>query len=136
MKHEGSGGSRGRKRQYAAMLYRHTGLVPTSPGGRTFFEVLPSLALIWGQRREHFSWRHTDVPNHTVYFNLNNDQHEIVRPDHLVWCLTNTVMNLRVLLAVGCVALPRVVHATRGATAGRPYRSSRLADNQNALASS
>ena len=39
-------------------------------------------ALIWGQRREHFSWRHTDVPNHTVYFNLNNDQHEIVRPDH------------------------------------------------------
>ena len=73
---------RGRKRQYAAMLYRHTGLVPTSPGGRTFFEVLPSLALIRGQRREHFSWRHTDVPNHTVYFNLNNDQHEIVRPDH------------------------------------------------------
>ena len=35
---------RGRKRQYSAMLYRHTGLVPTSPGGRTFFEVLPSLA--------------------------------------------------------------------------------------------
>ena len=32
--------------------------------------------------------------------------------------------------------LPRVVPATRGATAGRPYRSSRLADNQNARASS
>ena len=32
----------------------------------------------------------------------------------LVWCLTNTVTNLRVLLAVGCVALPRVVHATEG----------------------
>ena len=31
---------------------------------------------------------------------------------HLVWCLTNTLMNLRVLLAVGCVALPRVVLAT------------------------
>ena len=30
----------------------------------------------------------------------------------LVWCLTNTLMNLRVLLAVGCVALPRVVTAT------------------------
>ena len=30
----------------------------------------------------------------------------------LVWCLTNTLTNLRVLLAVGCVALPRVVHAT------------------------
>ena len=70
---------RGRKRQYAAMLYRHTGLVPTSPGGRTFFEVLPSLALIRGQMRDHFSWLHTDVSNHTVYFNLNNDQHEIVK---------------------------------------------------------
>ena len=31
----------------------------------------------------------------------------------LVWCLTNTLTNLRVLLAVGCVALPRVVTATR-----------------------
>lgn len=70
---------RRRKRQYAAMLYRHTGLVPTSPGGRTFFEVLPSLALIRGQMREHLSWLHTDVSNHTVYFNLNNDAHEIAK---------------------------------------------------------
>ena len=118
------------------------------------------------------------------------------RAPGLVWCLTNTPTNLRVLLAVGCVALPRVVHATRaglkpaptshralpttkilcilpcalngqdtsvvshkygyesagpfgrrlrcsssrgtrpGATAGRPYESSRLAEDQNALASS
>ena len=70
---------RGRKRQYSAILYKHTGLVPTSPGGRTFFEVLPSLALIRGQMREHFSWLHTDVSNHTVYFNLNNDAHEIAK---------------------------------------------------------
>ena len=32
----------------------------------------------------------------------------------LVWCLTNTLTNLRGLLAVGCVALSRVVHATGG----------------------
>ena len=70
---------RGRKRQYSAMLYKHTGLVPTSTGGRTFFEVLPNLALIRGQMREHFSWLHTDVSNHTVYFNLNNAQHEIAK---------------------------------------------------------
>ena len=38
--------------------------------------------------------------------------------EQLVWCLTNTLTNLRVLLAVGCVALPRVVHAT-----ARPERS-------------
>ena len=29
--------------------------------------------------REHFSWLHTVVSNHTVYFNLNNEQHEIVK---------------------------------------------------------
>ena len=37
---------------------------------------------------------------------------ELVASWWLVWCLTNTLTNLRVLLAVGCVALPRVVHAT------------------------
>jgi len=70
---------RGRKRQYAAMLYKNTGLVPTSGGGRTFFEVLPSLAMIRGQVRDHFSWLHSEVSNHTVYFNLNNTEHEIAK---------------------------------------------------------
>ena len=41
--------------------------------------MLPSLALIHGQMRNHFSWLHTDVSNHTVYFNLNNEQHEIAK---------------------------------------------------------
>lgn len=70
---------RGRKRQYAAMLYKNTGLVPTSGGGRTFFEVLPSLAMIRGQVRDHFSWIHSDVSEHTIYFNLNNAEHEIAK---------------------------------------------------------
>ena len=70
---------RGRKRQYAAMLYKQTGLVPTTGSGRIFFEVLSSLALIHGQMRDHFSWLHTDVAKQTVYFNLNNDAHEIVK---------------------------------------------------------
>ncbi len=70
---------RGRKRQYAAMLYKQTGLVSTTGGGRTFFDVLSSLALIHGKMRDHFSWLHTDVPKQAVYFNLNNDAHEIVK---------------------------------------------------------
>ena len=70
---------RGRKRHYAAMLYKHTGLVPTSGGGRTFFEVLPSLAMLRGKVRDHFSWLHTAVASHTVYFNLNNAEHEIAK---------------------------------------------------------
>ena len=76
---------RGRKRHYAAMLYKHTGMVPTTGGGRTFFEVLPSLAMIRGQVRDHFSWLHTDVASYTVYFNLNNPEHEIAKitPDEI-----------------------------------------------------
>ncbi len=70
---------RGRKRQYAAMLYKQTGLVPTTGNGRIFFEVLSSLAVIHGKMRNHFSWLHTDVPKQAVYFNLNNDAHEIVK---------------------------------------------------------
>ena len=46
----------------------------------------------------------------------------------------NSHGNLLVFFAVGCVALPRVVHAT-GATAGRPYTSSRLADDEKSCAS-
>ena len=61
------------------MLYKQTGLVPPTGSGRIFFEVLSSLALIHGQMRDHFSWLHTDVPNQTVYFNRNNDAHEIVK---------------------------------------------------------
>ena len=76
---------RGRKRHYAAMLYKHTGMVPTSNGGRTFFEVLSSLAMIRGKIRDHFSWLHTDVGSYTVYFNLNNPEHEIAKitPDEI-----------------------------------------------------
>ena len=53
--------------------------------------------------------------------NRSHAAHTFIYVDHgvgqdtLVWCLTNTLTNLRVLLAVGCVALPRVVTAL-----GRP----------------
>lgn len=70
---------RGRKRHYAAMLNKHTGMVPTSNGGRTFFEALPSLAMIRGRARDHFSRLRADEASHTVYFNLNNPEREIAR---------------------------------------------------------
>lgn len=70
---------RGRKRLYASLMYKHTGLVQTTVGGRTFYEVLANLAVERGQVREHFSWLHTDVAKLTVYFNLNNSDHEIAK---------------------------------------------------------
>jgi hypothetical protein len=35
--------------------------------------------MIRGQVRDHFSWLHTDVASYTVYFNLNNPEHEIAK---------------------------------------------------------
>ena len=49
-------------------------------------------------------------PPHAITCSLPSAQRAPMRI-LLVWCLTNTLTNLRVLLAVGCVALPRVVHA-------------------------
>ncbi|MBU1319356.1 MAG: DNA primase, partial [candidate division Zixibacteria bacterium] len=70
---------RGRKRLYASTLYKHTGMVQTTTGGRTFYEVLSNLAVERGEVREHSSWLHSDVSNYTVYYNLNNAEHEIAR---------------------------------------------------------
>ncbi len=76
---------RGRKRLYSSTIYKHTGLVQTTGGGRTFYEVLANLAVERGQVRDHFSWLHTDVAQNTIYFNLNNTDHEIVSitPDEI-----------------------------------------------------
>lgn len=76
---------RGRKRQFAAMIYDQTRIVPTTAGGRTFFEVLPSLAQKAGAVRDHFSWLHTDHTACAIYFNLNNAKREIVKitPDNV-----------------------------------------------------
>ena len=72
-------GDRTRKRLYSAMIYEHTGMVQAAYGGRVFTEVLANLAAQNGEVREQFSWLHTDVANYTVYFNLNNDRHEIAK---------------------------------------------------------
>lgn len=70
---------RGERRKYHAMMLEHTAMVTTSSRGRTFFDVLASLALKYGKRRDHFSWLHSVPINHTVYFNLNNEDQEIVK---------------------------------------------------------
>ena len=52
----------------------------------------------------------------------------------LISCPVNSHENTRVFFADGCVALPRVVHATRAGLKTRPYKSSRLADNKKSSA--
>lgn len=70
---------RTRRRLYSAVIYNSTGLVSTTYGGRTLMEVLANIAAIKGEVRDQFSWLHTDVANYTVYFNLNNERHEIAK---------------------------------------------------------
>ena len=74
-----SGSSNGPKRRFEGMMYRMTGLVPTSTGTRTFYTVLSALASDRGEVRDQFFWLHTDVKKKIVYLNLNNDRHELVR---------------------------------------------------------
>ncbi|MEN6521133.1 MAG: CHC2 zinc finger domain-containing protein [Armatimonadota bacterium] len=70
---------RTRRRLYSAVIYNSTGLVSTTNGGRTLMEVLANVAAIKGEVRDQFSWLHTDMANHAVYFNLNNERHEIAK---------------------------------------------------------
>ena len=70
---------RGRRRLYQSAMFSHAGIVPTTAGGRTFYEVLANLAVEHGQVREHFCWLHSDVSHYTVFFNLNNPEHEIAK---------------------------------------------------------
>jgi DNA primase len=68
-----------RRRLFNALIYKHTSLVHTTNGGRTFYEVLANLAVQRGELRDHFTWLHTDVSRCTIYFNLNDPEHEIAK---------------------------------------------------------
>jgi hypothetical protein len=69
----------GQRRLYNALIYKHTGIVPTTSGGRTFYEVLANLAAERGKVRDQLTWLHTDVSRCTIHFNLNSEEHEIAR---------------------------------------------------------
>lgn len=69
----------GRKRLYAAMFFKHTNLLLSKYEGRIISDVLANLAITRGIPCEQFSWIFSDVGKCTVWFNLNNAEHEIVR---------------------------------------------------------
>jgi DNA primase len=72
-------GDRTRRRLYAALVHAYTGQVTTTAGGRIFHEVLANLAVQRGEVRDQFGWLHSDLDSHTVYFNLNNDEHQLAK---------------------------------------------------------
>lgn len=68
-----------RKRAWYAMIFKQTGLVSTMQSCKTFLEVLANLAIDQGQPCGNLSWLHTDMKNYVVFFNLNNNEHQIAK---------------------------------------------------------
>jgi hypothetical protein len=65
---------------YLSMLYKHTQIpITTSPTGRVFHECFDSIAYTHGDMKEPHYWLYTDRARHTVFFNLNNAENEIVK---------------------------------------------------------
>lgn len=67
--------------RHEGLMYRLTGMVPTTSGARTFFSTLRALVADRGQVRDEFPWSHADVNGLTVWVNLNNARHELARID-------------------------------------------------------
>lgn len=91
---------RGKRRRYYGMMYELTGFVATMTSGKTFFDVLANLAIIRGRLLDQLSWIHTEVARNTVYFNLNNAEHQIAKitPDG-VTLITNGGNQDQIILA-------------------------------------
>lgn len=70
---------RARKREFQAFLFKETGQVQTTQGGRTIMEVLVNRAAERGITKDPYTWLHSDVPKHTIYFALNNQEGEIAK---------------------------------------------------------
>lgn len=72
-------GERVRKRLFQAMIFKHTNMLATNSDGRQFIDAMINLAVDRGIERDHFSWLHSAISNHTVWFHLNNERHEIAK---------------------------------------------------------
>lgn len=72
-------GEKSRKRKYLSWLYQETGQVSTTINGRTLIETLANLCVLNSQVRDQLSWLYTSFKRNTIYFNLNNTSHQIVK---------------------------------------------------------
>jgi hypothetical protein len=71
--------SRIRKRAWNALVLRLTGLIPSKPLGKAFMDAFASETFTKGKKLDPLKYLHTDILNHTIYFNLNNEENEIVK---------------------------------------------------------
>lgn len=67
------------RRTYRAFMDDLTGIVPIGHGPSLYFEKILNAAMREGRKLRDLSWLHTDLSEHAVFFNLNNEAQEIVR---------------------------------------------------------
>jgi hypothetical protein len=70
---------------FRSFFYDKTGTSLASGDGRVYVDVLANLARKSGKLIEPSSWIYSDVPNYTVYFNLNVPERQLVEigPDNI-----------------------------------------------------
>ncbi len=64
---------------YLGMMYQMTGLVPSYPGAKVYFETLAAIATSRSPTREIPTWVSTDVEGLSLFVNLCTDDREIIR---------------------------------------------------------
>ncbi len=65
-------------KQFESYLYNYTGITTATKDGDVYVKVLQALTEREGKIVDCGSWIHTNVETNTIYFNLNNDEHELV----------------------------------------------------------
>ena len=66
-------------REFESFLYGVTGVTTATKDGEVYVKVLQALTERDGTKISYNTWLHTDEENHEIYFNLNNDQQELVQ---------------------------------------------------------
>ncbi len=64
---------------FESFLFDSTGTTTATKNGEVYVKVLQALTQREGTLIEANTWIHTNQVTHTIYFNLNNDEHELIR---------------------------------------------------------
>lgn len=65
-------------KEFESFLFRASGTTTATTNGQVYVKVLQALTEQDGKRIEADTWLHTNLINNTIYFNLNNDEQELV----------------------------------------------------------
>lgn len=71
--------NKGQRREFYSFFQEQTGLTHITTKGKVVIETLRNIAKREGKESAPKTWIHTIPEKHTIYFNLNNENHEVAR---------------------------------------------------------